>query len=177
MKVFNLWGAPCTGKSTTAAGIFYYCKIAGYKCELVTEYVKPLIYEGRSSVLNDQVYILAKQNRKLLTVKDKVDFVITDSPLPLGLFYQPEDYYTFYKPLLMEMYNSYDNVNILLTSSKGLGYQTEGRKQTEEEAKDLQNNIITFLMENDFDYTTIDMDPDNTEQNMKEIIEIINLYC
>lgn len=173
MKVFNLWGAPCTGKSTTASGIFYHCKIFGYKCELVTEYAKPLIYEGRSSVLADQVYILAKQNRKLLTVKDKVDFVITDSPLPLGLFYQPDGYYEYYEPLLMEMFNSYDNVNILLTSSKGLGYQTDGRQQNEEEAKELQEDIISFLIDNNLNYEIVDMDPDDTENNMDNILSII----
>lgn len=124
----------------------------------------------------DQLYILAKQNRKLLTVKDKVDFVITDSPLPLGLFYRPEDYYNSYDSLVMELFNSYDNVNLLLTSSKGLQYQQDGRTQTEEEAKNLQTEIISFMLSNNIEFETLDMDPDNTIDNMNNILSIIENY-
>ena len=55
-------------------------------------------------------------------LRGKVDFAITDSPLPLCILYQQPEYYEHYDPLLMEIFNSYDNLNFLLTSSHGLGY-------------------------------------------------------
>lgn len=174
MKVINFWGGPCAGKSTTAAGVFYKSKILGYKCEIVSEYAKQMTYEDRKNILQDQVYILAKQNRKLEMLRDKVDFAITDSPLPLGILYQPENYYEHYTPLVMEIFNSYDNINILLTSTKGLGYQSHGRNQTEEEARELQNTLIDFLSISKIDYETVDMDPDDSDGNLSTILNIID---
>jgi ATP:corrinoid adenosyltransferase len=65
MKVINIFAGPCAGKSTTAAGLFYLMKVSGYNVELVTEYAKDMTWEGRHNILGDQLYILAKQNRRL----------------------------------------------------------------------------------------------------------------
>ena len=64
MKIINLIGAPGSGKSTTAAGIFYNLKMKGIKCELLTEYAKDRVWEENFMALNDQLYIFAKQNHK-----------------------------------------------------------------------------------------------------------------
>ena len=61
MKVINLLGEPGAGKSTTAAEIYACMKKQGYKVELVTEYAKEVLYEDRYRVIEDQVYIFAKQ--------------------------------------------------------------------------------------------------------------------
>ena len=50
-----------------------------YNVELVTEYAKELTWEKRYDILNDQLYVLSKQNRKLIRLKDQVDWIITDS--------------------------------------------------------------------------------------------------
>ncbi len=47
LKVINLWAGPGAGKSTTAAGLFNLMKIRGYNVELVTEFAKEMVYEGR----------------------------------------------------------------------------------------------------------------------------------
>ena len=173
MKVINLFGAPCTGKSTTASGLFYQCKVAGKKCELVSEYAKQLSFDERYNTLADQVYILAKQNHKLEMLRGKVDFAITDSPLPLGILYQKPEYYSHYEPLLLEIFNSYDNINFLLTSSKGLGYQQYGRNQTEEEAKQIQDDLIKLLLRTKIPFEIIDMDPEDTDGNLEKILTIV----
>lgn len=174
MKVINLFGGPCRGKSTTAAGLFYKFKISGYNCELVTEYAKDLTFEGRKDILKDQIYILAKQNRRMERLRNKVDICITDSPLILGLLYSPSNYYEYYKHLAMEVYNSYDNINFYLTSSKGLGYQHSGRNQTEEDAKNIDDKVFNLLNDYGIKYTTADIDPDIKDtSNLDPIIEII----
>ena len=173
--VVNLFGGPNRGKSTTASGLFYQLKIAGYNCELVTEYAKDLTFEERKNILKDQVYILAKQNRRLERLRNKVDVIITDSPLILGLMYKPSDYYKFYEPLAIEMFNSYDNINFYLTSSKGLQYQKTGRDQTKEEAELIDNGVRNLLDNLEIDYDTMDIDPDITDgSNLFNFIEEIN---
>jgi adenylate kinase family enzyme len=65
MKVINLFGGPGSGKSTLAAGLFERMKIQGLSVELVTEYAKDMVWERRGNILDDQLYILAKQHRRL----------------------------------------------------------------------------------------------------------------
>ena len=68
-------------------------KLEGLNVELVTEYAKDMTWEGRGNILEDQLYMLAKQNRRLSRLQDKVDFAMTDSPLFLGLAYSKPDYF------------------------------------------------------------------------------------
>ena len=53
MKVINLFAGPGTGKSTTAAGLFYKMKSKGYMVELVTEFAKDLVYQESFFRLKD----------------------------------------------------------------------------------------------------------------------------
>ena len=56
--------------------------------EFVAEYAKELTYEKRFNILEqDQLYVFAKQHRKILRIKDQVDFIISDSPLLLSSVY------------------------------------------------------------------------------------------
>lgn len=144
MKVINLFGGPGVGKSTTAAGLFSLMKKQRMNVELVTEYAKDMTWEGRHNILQDQIYITAKQNRKLHRLRDhKVDYVITDSPLLLGIMYMPFDYYSTYPNLVLEIFNSYDNVNYFI--KREVEYDTTGRNQTLEEAKDIDLKLLQFL--------------------------------
>jgi hypothetical protein len=87
-KVICLYGGPCSGKTTTAAGLFYHLKMMGYNCELNLEYVKNWIWEGREKEEGDQTYFFAKQSRKeRVLMRNNLDFIITDSPLILTHFY------------------------------------------------------------------------------------------
>lgn len=161
MRVINLFGGPGTGKSTTAAGLFNRMKIMGLNVELTTEYAKDMVWEGRDNVLSDQLYILAKQHRKLHRLKDKVDWVIMDSPIILGLMYKPEDYYQCFEPLVMEMWNSYDNVSFLLERS--FDYQPIGRLGDEDNAKKLDHHIQSFLDRKAIDYHTVGINEFNED--------------
>jgi len=132
MKVINIFGGPGAGKSTTAAGLFHLMKLRGDNVELVTEVAKDFVWEQRTQCLNDQLFITASQNHRLERLRDKVDWVITDSPILLGLIYAPLGYYNHYGELVLEVFNSYDNINIYLNRIKP--YFTLGRLQTESES-------------------------------------------
>ena len=95
-KVINLIGGPGTGKSTAMAGIFYNLKKLGINCEMVTEYVKDKVWGEEFKTMDDQLYCSAKYYHKIWRVADKVDYVITDSSLLTGIFYnkEPSDNFT-----------------------------------------------------------------------------------
>ena len=49
--VVNLFGGPGCGKSTLMAGIFHQLKLKGYDCEMVTEFMKDLVWEKELKLL------------------------------------------------------------------------------------------------------------------------------
>ena len=169
MKVINLFGGPGTGKSTTAAGLFHLMKLQSMEVELVTEYAKDLVWAERHPMFTEQDYIFAKQNHRLRRLRGKVDWVVTDSPIILGHFYMPEDFpgKEPFCQFVNEMFNSYDNINIFLVRDKE--YNPNGRNQTEDEAKVIDQRIVEFLSENDTSYHTILAN----EYAPKGILEII----
>lgn len=141
-KVINLYGGPGTGKSTTAAHLFALMKQAGINCELVTEYAKDKTWEESFNVLSNQLYVLAKQEHRLHRVSDKVDYIITDSPILLSLAYTDQPYLS---DLIMELRKKYDNIDIMLRRVKA--YNPVGRSQTEDEARQLDSNIEGILFD------------------------------
>jgi hypothetical protein len=155
--VINFFGGPGTGKSTTRAKMFYEMKIAGYSVEEVTEYAKDMVWEERVNMFQDQLYMLAKQNRKLLRLKDKVDFILTDSPILLNIIYMVMNgYETTLNHLIKDVFNSYNNINIVLNRTHE--YQELGRNQNEQEADVLSINIKQLLISLDVPFIECDSD-------------------
>ncbi len=148
MKVINLYGGPGTGKSTTAAGLFYQMKSRGYKVELVSEYAKDLTYDKRHNILKNQEYVFAKQLAKLRRLKGHVDYVITDSPLLMQLNYISDDYdLPILKQLIVDAHDLFDNVEIFLERNlEHHGYQEYGRNQTVQEAMYIDSNIRSNVL-------------------------------
>lgn len=158
MKVINLFGGPGVGKSTVAADLFAMMKREGHNVELVNEYAKEVTWEGHFSYLDDEFYILAHQNRRLVRLKDKVDFVITDSPILLGLAYTPSNYYPqYFSKFIHEVWNSYDNINIVL-QREFKKYIEAGRNQKYEEALVKDKMMVTLLEGNKDEYFTTIVD-------------------
>lgn len=159
MKVVNLFGGPGTGKSTTAADLFALMKWSNKSVELVNEYAKEIVWEQRYQIFEDQLYITAKQNRKLHRIKGQVNWAITDSPLLLSLVYCSPDYLPNTFPhMVHELYNTYDNVNIFLEREKP--YHQVGRNQNEEEARLLDVKAKALLEENGYNYHVIPANSD-----------------
>ena len=145
--IINLFGQPGSGKSTAAASLFCEMKKLHYNVELVTEYAKDMVWEERNNIFQDQLYIFAKQNRRLLRLIDKVDYIITDSPIIMGIAYMSESSFSkSLETLITQVFNSYNNINIFL--NRVHDYQTIGRYQTENEADDLSNTIKNILNNN-----------------------------
>ena len=163
--IINLYGGPGVGKSTIAAGLFFLMKTEKYNVEFVTEYAKELIYEGRYNVLEqDQLYVFAKQHRKILRLKDSVDYIISDSPLLLSSVYSAINPYnvfdhSIFKTLVFNINDQYKNIDILLLRNPGYKYKQEGRfqdlegvmfidREIKEIIKDQCPNVKEFMSDN-----------------------------
>lgn len=91
----NLYGGPSSGKSTLSAQIYARLKLMGKRVELVREYAKELVYEGKDMkklTEAERLIILAEQFRRESLLDKNVDFLITDSPMLLTAYFHPYDY-------------------------------------------------------------------------------------
>lgn len=142
LKVINCFAGPGAGKSTTAAGVFSALKLLGYNAELATEYAKDLTWEQRQLTLQDQVYVFAKQQKRLRQLAGQVDVVVTDSPLLLSLIYN-QGQYAALPALIQEVWSLYDNYNYFIERVKP--YNPIGRNQSEAEAQKIDRTILDQL--------------------------------
>lgn len=178
MKVINLWGAPSSGKSTNAAGLFYLMKLDKFKVEIIHEFVKDQIYEEHLSVLNDQNFIFANQNRMLERLRNKVDYVITDSPLPLSLYYCEEKNPNYLKnnpgfeSIVWSIFNSYQNINFFLKPDHP--FENHGRIHNESESFIIEKNIKKLLIKNNITHYETYTNK-NLADELLQIIKTIDL--
>ena len=168
--VVNIFGGPGVGKSTTAAGLFHNLKCKQFEVELVTEYAKDMVWEKRHTIMDDQLYIFAKQYRRISRLIGQVDFIITDSPLLLSCAYIRDGYYQNLKPLVFEIFTNFTNLNFVIQRSPVAGFNQNGRVQDLTQSMELDATIIQLLNETNSVYQFIpDRDP--------TAIDIISTAC
>ncbi len=165
MLVVNLYGGPSSGKSTCVAGVFYKLKLWGMNVELVNEYAKDLVYEGRlSAMCEEQDYIFAEQHKRIFRYKGSVDVVITDSPLMLSTIYIPTHwelskkagYVDSFKTFVKYTNDQYNNLNFFLDRPDE--YSSEGRAHIQEEAVQKDHEIHEMLQYYEIGYQIMKTD-------------------
>jgi hypothetical protein len=167
LKVINLFGAPGVGKSTVAAGLFYFMKMSGISVEHVTEYAKYLVLTNRVKQLEDeQLYLLAKQHHKQHILRGKYEWAITDSPLLLCAYYAPKDETPEIFGQTVHAYNNmFENYNVFLTrglEKEDTTFETQGRLQNKEESYKIQQTQMEFLDKNGVAFQTIEICGEDT---------------
>ena len=135
-KIINLYGGPGCGKSTGATHIFSELKLCGISCELVTEFAKDCVWDNSVDLLNDQLLVTAQQWHRVDRLLGKVDYIITDSPILIGLAYiAPRSYYSAsLSELILNLHRSVKTMDVFIKRVKK--YSMVGRIQTETEAKE-----------------------------------------
>ncbi len=160
MRIVNFFGGPGVGKSTVAAGLYYEMKTRGISAELVTEYAKDVTWEGRTTLFEDQLYLLAKQNRKLeRLIAHPLEYAVTDSPILLCAAYarlngMKSEHYI---PLVREVFAKYDNFNVIIQRDPTV-YQQVGRKQTLEQAATIDTIVMECLREFEIPHVVVQLD-------------------
>ena len=87
-----------------------------------------------------------------------VEVVVTDSPLLLFMVYASDEYPPSWKQLVLDIWNSYQNVNFHLERVKK--YAKVGRSQTEDEARALDQRVMKMLDKHGVTYTSLPGDKD-----------------
>lgn len=138
-KVINFFAGPGAGKSTTATGVFSLLKMHDINCEYVSEVAKDLAWEGR---LNDATFldIMGKQCERMERLRDKVDFIITDSPLLMQAAYSDS---SIHRELAFSEYSKWDNYNWFILRDKP--FNPKGRNHSEQESIALDGKIEKLL--------------------------------
>ena len=164
--VVNFFAGPGTGKSTTMAHCFAELKWKGYDCEMATEYAKDKVWEGSEHVLNNQFYVSGKQNHRLKRLEGKVQIILTDSPLLLATYYGRKEPQEF-RDLLIKYHETFENLNVFLRRQKD--YNPNGRLQTLEEAKAIDDEFYNMVGSQRGDLLEIEA----TKDNVNTIVEVI----
>lgn len=172
MIIVNLFGVPGAGKSTGAAYIFSQLKMKGINAELITEFAKDKVWENNEKVFKNQMYLFGKQSFRISRVEDEVDVIITDSPLLLSIFYNQNPVLgENFNNLVSDVFNSYNNINYLVTRIKP--YNPAGRHQSEEESKALEEPMVKLLTDWGVDFMDI---PGETKGYDRVVEDIWELY-
>ena len=165
-KIINFFGGPGIGKSTQASGLFTEMKKHHMNVEYTYEFPKEVAWEGNVSQLKDQFFITANQHRNISRLYGKVDYIIVDSPIILGCFYEsrygadyPASHYSMsgLSKFLWNLFKQYDNINILLTRNDET-YDPNGRMQDLKEAIEIDNDIKETLTINSVKFMEFSVD-------------------
>lgn len=170
--VVNLFAGPGAGKSTFCAGLFATMKWLGVNCEMALEYAKDLVWQGSTDVLDNQLYVFGKQQKRLFRLNKKVDIVITDAPLINSIVYLDDRRGPLARATLTEVvmseHRSYDNLNFFIERRKK--YSPNGRLHSEEDAVKVDNLIQQILRGHAEPYTLIPGLPSNVATIVKMIL-------
>ncbi len=153
-KIINFFAGPGAGKSSCAAQLFSLMKNESLNVELVTEFAKELTWH-QSKALDCQPYVFGHQLVRLEVLLEKVDYIITDSPILLSCIYNSIPELT---QLAIAKHQSMTNINILLNRKKP--YNPVGRNESEIEAIEIDKSIRSFLNSNFINYIECNGQPE-----------------
>lgn len=156
-KVVNFISGPSCGKSTLSAMVYAELKMMHKSVEIVPEVAKWLIYRGELETLNDQYYVSSEQYKQIKALEGKVEYVIGDSGILTGLYYNRA-----YKSnmsdvkkteqLILEKNNEFNNIYIYIERNCEFPFEKEGRVHTEEESKIVDVELKEMLREFNIPY-------------------------
>jgi GTPase SAR1 family protein len=165
--IINLFGGPGSGKSTLASELFSVMKKRAYSVELTQEFPKVLAWDGNIESIKDQFYVTANQHRNISRLYGKVDYIIVDSPILLGLVYKnmydsfsnyPSEFYDeSYDNFIISLFKKYKNINIYLKRLENT-YENVGRYQDYEESLSIDKKIKELLLVNNLPFNEFNVD-------------------
>lgn len=167
--LINMLGCPSSGKTSLSAKLFAQLKAMDLNAEYTSEYVKGWAWEGKKVGPFDQFYIFGKETHNQSRLFDKVDFIISDSPVMLTAFYH---YYYNGNTALNEVCHNFYTlaeqagvkvINFFLPRKKK--YITKGRYQTEVQADQVARDLMDWLDTEKYPYEVLEC-PDKERINV-----------
>ena len=167
--VLNLYGGPCVGKSTLAAGVFYKMKGGGHNVELVTEVAKAYVWEDRKKVLDNQLYILTEQYHNMFRLIGQTDLIITDAPLLNCAAYFPDDYPDHVMQTVKWMHDQFTNINFMI--DRGDTFVPNGRRHSLEQSKVIDDRVKKIMTNMGQKYQLVDANDASANRITMTIID------
>ena len=168
--IINLAGGPGCGKSILASDVFSALKRRFISCELSGEYIKKKLREDARKVVQNQIYIFAKQQFQLFGMKDNVDVIITDSPIFFSSVYD-ESKCPHLAALIMKEYNQYNNLTYLLKRDSEVPYEQEGRYQDRKGAELVDARVRSFMHDYSITYRELEgIGEDSLESIVSDVL-------
>ena len=170
-SIINAFAGPCGGKTTSCWEIASALKRKGIIVEYVSEYTKELVYEKDfvtlDGTLENQEIILKEQKHRQDRLYGQVQVIVTDAPLLFNIIYL-EEKPDWYVKKVLDIFNSYNNLNIFIKRDKEK-FTHIGRNHNLEESIEKDKEILNFLESNDIPYIVY-----NYEDLDKFVNEIVN---
>lgn len=177
--IVNFFGGPGIGKSTQSSELFTLMKKENFDVELTFEYPKIVAWEENHSAIRDQFFITANQHRNISRLYNKVDYIIVDSPIILGMVYKerydteptyPAMFYDdTFDTFVLSLFKKYKSLNIVLTRDDSM-FNQNGRFQDLNESKMIDIDIKNKLMDNDIPFVEFSVN-DTTSSNIFNYIK------
>lgn len=176
-KIITLYGGPGVGKSTTSAHIFAELKQRQTSVELVREYVKKWAWQGRKISGYDEFYFVGKQIHEESTLFGKVDYIVTDKPLVMDIYYSQRyasptiaagiraAVTSFYAAAAED---GHQHLHVFLTRSKA--YDPRGRYEDEATARQMDGEIRDMLIALGYAYTVMPTTPEAVREYCDALI-------
>ena len=170
MLLVNLYGAPGAGKSTGAAYIFSQLKMHGANAELITEFAKDKTWEENETALSNQAYIFGKQYYRITRCADKVDIIVTDSPLLLSTIYNHDPVLgEDFNKMVKNVANSFESLNYYIKRVKP--YNPAGRNQDEAGSDAIADEVLDMLDREGIRYGVFDGNIEGYTDIVNEIMQ------
>lgn len=169
----TLVGGAGTGKTTIASLLFAELKLLGKNVDLIPEVVRDKIFEEKISDLNDQYHISKKQYDKYWSRNGKVEFVVSDTSLINGIYYNKyncnnvsNENKTFKS--IIKWFHMFNNIVIYVKRGSHYEYDSTGRVHSFEESLHADEELLKCLDKNRIDYITFE-----SSKDIKKKIEIL----
>lgn len=167
----NLYGGPSSGKTTLSALLFAELKLRHKSVELVREFAKEMVYQDfdmhnlREPI---RIFIMAEQMRRESILHNKVDFLITDSPVLIAAYYYNDPHAVALAKNML-----YDGeLHFFIKRDENMPFEKYGRAHNEEESKKIDNDMKNFLIKENIDFFEIS---GNTEDKISQILSHIGI--
>ena len=176
-KVINFVGGSGCGKSLMSALTFAELKMNHFTAEYIQEYAKTLVWEKRFEDLDNQYQVSTIQYKMIKAVDGRVDYIICDSGLIVGIFYNRYnitnicDVKKTEKMLLSKM-NDMNNIYIYLERNLEFPFENAGRIQDEEESKQIDILFKNLLHELNLPYLSVI----SSKNSIPQIIDYIKKF-
>ena len=169
-KIINLLAGPGTGKTSIAWSLGGLMKKHHLSVDIAAEFAQDLTYRGIDPTKVPQPVILGEQMYRIHNRAKVSDYVITDSSLLYSLIYK-QDYLTdSFDKSALDIYNLYDNINILVRRNKEKNFSTDGRVHDREGSEFIQQKIEDMIQELQLPHFIYDIDDHETVQPILDYV-------